>query len=796
MQIMEKLRIIPAFKSAVMIGVGILLGSKFYVPMYISIPLLLVLLLAGIFFHYKSNFQNVTITFTFIILLAFGFIRANYSFYHLPDESIANIPDTRYRASYELIGIVSELPYYDSSRVRFVLSSEMIVTRKDTINVTGDVMVNMRKNLYKPDEKPPELKPGDRISMIGRLSEAFEERNPGEFDYRRYLRLHDVYKIFYISGYDKTILLSRNNLGFFKQKILYPAKEYALNNIDEHLSGDRAAYLKGLVTGERSDISREMREAFINTGVMHLIAVSGLNVAYIIITITLLLTLFRVPYKYRIYVMIPVLIFYCLFTGAPASIVRATIMGILFLISISIQRKTNFFNIVGISALIILMYDPKQLFDPGFVLSYSAVISMVFFYNRFEQLLKNKIEELQRSGKQYIRIILVMFLTTLAAQIGTLPITAMYFGKISIISLFANLIVVPFANLALAIGFFQILAGIFSNYLSSVIAETNNILLSAQLGFIEWCASFEFAYVDFFGFNIYNIVIYFVCLILLITAVRNNIAFRIALCLLLVISVPLVNLNFKDETKITIIDVGHGNCTLIQTSEGKNILIDAGIRTRTFNSSERTIIPFLKRNGIGKIDLFIISNDKNSQGGAAHLIRNFKIGKIIQGKGITEDYTIDDAIIDRQVSRDFVMAGDIIPIDKHSAFYVLTPNFGDGLMPLTFVFKTGHVSFLFAEGLDKEEEKILVTRYGNILNSGVMKIPAHGSSQSLSAELLIKSSPLVSILQAGTFNRFDLPSDEVITKLYAAGNVIRRTDREGAIIFYTDGEKIWFDKWK
>lgn len=793
---MEKLRLIPAFKSALIIGIGILLGSKFYLPMYYSVPILFLLLLAGVYLYSKSHFKNITIIFAFIILVAFGFVRSNYSFFHLPDESIANIPDTRYRASYELIGVVSELPFYDSARVRFVLSTEKIVTRTDTIIVTGDVMVNMRKNLYKPEEPPPVLKPGDRISIVGRLSDAFEERNPGEFDYRRYLRLHDVYKIFYVSGYDKTIILSHDNLNYFEQNILYPAKEYALNNIDKQLSGDRAAYLKGLVTGERSDISREMREAFINTGVMHLIAVSGLNVAYIIITITLLLTLFRVPEKYRVFVMIPVLIFYCLFTGAPASIVRATIMGILFLISISIQRKTNFFNIVGISALIILMYDPKQLFDPGFVLSYSAVISMVFFYNRFEKLLKEKFEELQRSGRQHIRIILVMFLTTLAAQIGTLPITAMYFGKISIISLFANLVVVPFANLALAIGFFQILTGIFSDYMSSVIAEANNLLLTAQLGFIEWCASFDFAYVDFFGFNIYNIIIYFTCLILIITSIRNNIVFRIALCILLIISVPLVNFKFKDETKVTIIDVGHGNCTLIQTSNGKNILIDAGIRTRTFNSSERTIISFLKRSGVNKIDLFIISNDKNSQGGAAHLIRNFDIGKIIQGKGITEDYTIDDAIVEHQVSRDFVMAGDVIPIDKHSAIYILSPLFGDGVMPITFLFKTGEVSFLFAEGLDKEEEKILASRYGKILNSGILKIPAHGSSQALSAELLVKSAPLVSIIQAGSFNRFELPSDEVVTKLYATGNIIRRTDREGAIIFYTDGERIWFDKWK
>ncbi len=117
---------------------------------------------------------------------------------------------------------------------------------------------------------------------------------------------------------------------------------------------------------------------------------------------------------------------------------------------------------------------------------------MVFIYNLFEKIFNCKISEWNINEKKYVQNISVLFFTTLAAQIGTIPLTADYFGKVSVISLIANVIAVPLANLSLAIGFFQIITGIFSDYFSSIIAGTNNILLSFQLLFIKWCSSVKY----------------------------------------------------------------------------------------------------------------------------------------------------------------------------------------------------------------------------------------------------------------------------------------------------------------
>ena len=110
-------------------------------------------------------------------------------------------------------------------------------------------------------------------AIKGKLTEPAGKRNPGEFDYKRYLEIHDIHKTFYANGFKNVSVISRNNLNYFYQEIIFPAKNYVLSLIDKNYDLNEAAYLKGLVTGERSGITEEMKSDFVNAGVMHLIAV-------------------------------------------------------------------------------------------------------------------------------------------------------------------------------------------------------------------------------------------------------------------------------------------------------------------------------------------------------------------------------------------------------------------------------------------------------------------------------------------------------------------------------------------
>ena len=809
---MDQFKNIPAFKFALLFAAGILIGSKHEINILYLITAYTIFFLAVVFVSkYRSDIFNMIIISCLIV--SFGIFKANLDFFDLPENNISKIPDTKRKSNYELIGVISEIPYCDSSKIRFVLESEVIVTKYDSVNVTGEVIVTIRKNNYTDkNDSQPTLHVGNKVSLLGKLTEAFSSRNPGEFDYKHYLRLHDIYKTFLVFGYNNIEVISKENLGFFYQEIIYPSKIFALKNIDEYVGGDEGAYLKGLVTGERSDLSKELKQAFINTGVMHLIAVSGLNVAYIIISITLILSLIRLPQIPKTTITIIALIFYCLFTGSPASIVRATIMGILFLIAIILERKTYFYNIVGVSALIILIYDSKQLFDPGFILSYCAVITMVFFYERFEKLLAPKINEWDIKGKKYIRYMLVLFLTTLAAQIGTLPITATFFGKISFISLLANLFVVPIANIALAIGFFQIIISIVSPFLSSVIAESNNILLSIQLWFIRWCASFDFAYIEFYKFNLFYTIIYFLILLLLFTATRKNVKYRILLSVLIFSAAVLLNLELNKKLRVTFLDVGQGDCAVIQTPDDKTIIVDCGIKSLTYDSGERTIAPYLKRNGISRIDLLILTHyHLDHVGGVEYLLENFEVDKIFdngQRNNSNISKTIDNLVIAKKITRLKIKSGSLIDGIEKLRIYFLYPEKNENYLSyysrednqnnesIVCKLKYKDVDILFTGDIEEEVEEPIQKNYSNFIESDILKVAHHGSSTSSTIPFLVKSKPEYSIISCGTYNKFNHPSVNILNRLENISSKVLRTDMQGAIIIESDGFDIEVVEWR
>lgn len=809
---MKILQNIPAFKFSLFLIAGILAGSEIHFNMPL-ILLMLTLFLILLIILYKKK-QVVSLTITFAVLILFGILKSNIDFFIFPEDSIKSIPDTGNKSYVRLKGIVSEIPDYDSNKIKLILDTRQIYKGRDTFSVKGTIVVTVYENTFVKTKYPQTVvKAGDEVLLKGKLLEPPGKSNPGEFDYKNYLFLHNVYKTFRVTGYENVKVISNNNLSYFYQKIIFPCKIFAIENIDKYINGDGASYLKGLVTGERTDISPEMKDAFVNAGVMHLIAVSGLNVAYIIISVTLILSLFRIPVFPRTVITISLLIFYCIFTGSSPSIVRATIMGILILISLVIERKVNFYNTIGVSALLILIYDTKQLFDPGFILSYSAVISMVFIYNLMDKLFLYKINEWNFSWKKYLRIISVLFFTTLAAQLGTLPITADYFGKISIVSLLANVVVVPLANLSLAIGFFQIFSGIFSDYLSSVIAEANNILLPSQLFFIKWCASFKFAYIDIQNFNFSMIILYYLLILLLLTIKNRKEIFRNSVLILVSISIYfLINFDFNKKLRITFMDIGQGDCAVVETPDDKVILVDCGLIKDNYNSGERTIDPYLKRNGINKIDLLVITHLHNDHiGGINYLLQNYKIGKVIEsGQKVKTPFVLimDSLIKINNIPREIVKAGDMIDELKDIRLYFLFPDkkfvnsfgktFEDNLNngSVAFVLKYRDCEIFFSGDIEKEGESFLVENFSEFLKTDILKVAHHGSITSSTVPFILKNNPDISVISCGMFNKFNHPSDIVLNRLENIGSAIFRTDENNAVVIESDGYNERVINWK
>lgn len=807
---MQFLKNIPAVKFFIFFALGVIAGNFFFFSTQYLFILLVIFFLFNLVLIIKSSENNLRQVTLILLIFIAGLFKANIDFHLMESNSIKKFPDSGKDNYVQLTGIIKNIPDYDSGRVRFVLSSENIFTMKDSFNIAGDVIVRVFKSGQKIEDNTKELEEGDRVNLIGRLSTPQPVRNPDEFDYKRYLELQEIDKIFTVNGYNFYEVISKDNLSFLDKYIIYPSKKFALNNINRFVPGDEGAFLKAIVTGERTDITREMKVDFVNAGVMHLIAVSGLNIAYVIIFLTILFSILRIPQPYRLILIIILLFYYCLFTGSSPSIVRATFMGVFILVGFQIQRKIIIYNVIGFAGLLMLVYDSKQLFDPSFILSFAAVLSIVFLYKRFEDLFIVRVKA-DTLWKKFLFWMMVTFFITLAAQIGTLPLTALYFNKLSIVALLVNIFSVWASNISLAMGFLQILVGTFSDFLSSIIGEFNYWFLWIQLWFIKWSAQLPFSYVNIYKFSLVNLFLYLVFVINLFTFKKYNWIFRSTIGVLIIIAFYLTNLDFNKNLKIAFLDVGQGDCAVIHTPEGKTIVIDAGGQNFNYNAGENTLTPYLKRNDIDKIDLLVYTHlHMDHIGGLKYILENFKVENVLEsGQHYNSPYcnSIDSIIRAKKINRSVLRFGDVIKSDEFR-LYCLFPNeefvkistdysnsnLNNGSVVLKFKYKDTEV--LFTGDAEKESERFITQSYGSFLSCDILKAGHHGSITSTTIPLALKSNPKLALISCGLYNIYNHPSDIVLRRLKRLGTEIHRTDLDGALIVESDGKKINVVDWK
>lgn len=658
-----------------------------------------------------------------------------------------------------------------------------------------------------PKSKNIILNYADKIKVKGEYIVPEIARNYGGFNYREYLKTEGIYGIFEA---DKINVLEKkrwNFIAIFANNI----KQKTINSINEILPADTKDLFLGILIGYDDNLSEEIEISFRKSSLTHLLAVSGSHIAYIITGLAFSLRLLKVPKKAINILTIIFLILFMYIVDFSASVVRASIMGIIFLVSLIFYRKNDLLTTISLSILLILIENPYKILNIGLLLSYLATIGIIC-----GTILKAKEEANNTLLRRILKYLKELVEITLYANIFVIPITVYNFNTISLTFVISNLIAGILIGPITIGGFVLAIVSLIDSKIGYIIGIPYNLLLKLLIYSTKLTSIGPFAeifvstpsviIVIFYYIILFLVLLYFnfkhkgykrflinkflICINYFIKYLKKNYKFIIILFSLLTTIFFIFN-KIPKNLKIYFIDVAQGDSTLFITPTQKKILIDSGgAENGNFDVGKSTLFPYLLDRGITTLDYICISHfDSDHCDGFKYLLENMKIKNIIISKQyeVTSNFEeIMKLAVKKKVNVIKVEAGNILRVDKFVKFKIFSPKeeLTDDINDNSIVMKLEYNNFscLFTGDISKEIENKLVKEYGDNLKSSVLKVAHHGSKTSSAEEFINTVKPKVALIGVGKNNKFGHPTNEVIKKLEKIKVKIFRTDLNGEII--------------
>ncbi len=606
------------------------------------------------------------------------------------------------------------------------------------------------------------LKLGDLISVAGELEEPERNRVFNGFDYKKYL-------------YNKHIfyLMNANNISIMKKNsgLLFYFKNLVMDRINS-ISKSKG-YIMTFILGDKSFIDNEVKESYQDNGISHLFAVSGMHIS--LFAGIMLFFLKRVSYNnYFNYGMVCLfLLFYLFLAGFPASLLRASVMFILFSINKVFNLKISNLNILFMVIITILFIDPFYLFDIGFQFSY--LISGTLIMMRW------KIGVIKSKLKRSFYVSVVCFLVSF-------PICIYNFYGTNFMSVLFNLFYIPFVSI---IVFPLSLITFVFPFLDSVLYYSIFVMERISL----FISSINFGYIIFPKVNFGVYFIYYIVIFLSFWKIEFVLLFLVMLL------IHKGYIYFNSNLYVYYLDVGQGDSALIKLPNNSgNILIDTGgkfsyemekwrEKGSKYSIVKSSTIPFLKSFGIKKLDYFILSHgDYDHIGEAINLVDNFNVEKVIFNCGEFNDLEKElIKVLDKKKIKYYSCIKEL-NIDNNKLYFLQTKEYDNENDNSNVIYtKLYGYKFMFMGDAGVDKEKDILDKY-NISNVDVLKVGHHGSKTSSSKSFINEINPKNSIISVGKNNRYGHPNKEVLNNL--KGSKIYRTDQDGSIMFNIKNNKL------
>ncbi len=622
---------------------------------------------------------------------------------------------------------------------------------------------------------------GKTFRVTGKLKKPTHATVENGFDFFNYLRFNRAHWILDIENKED---ISGENSNLFVK--LAQMREGELKRIDQLYSGTSASFTKALIFGEQADISEDLYNQFKELGIVHILALSGMQVA--LVTAILFYVFLRLGLtRSHTYLLLACLLpFYAVITGLSASIVRACVMAAVFMFGQFFGLRLTAFKTITICLMGYLLINPFQVFQIGFQLSFLLTYGLILSTRIFQ--------------RRYHSPVVNLLVMTAICQMISLPIILYHFYEISLIGFLSNLIYVPLFTYLL----FPLTIGVYLFVHLGVLSQPALLLLDSIYHLLEKSTAFMSAFpvtTLLFGkppnLILALIVLCFVT-ILIVIEIRSKWLFTVCLITSLLLCYQYNDQRFSKEGEITFLDVGQGDSIFIQLpANGGTYLIDTGgatlfgkedwaLQNGQFDPGEDIILPFLKSKGIKVIDKLILTHaDQDHVGGALAIAEALEVQEILipfeQRKEFLETDIIKEAIND-QIPIKEVQAG-MRWSTGDANFTIISPlDKVEEKNESSVVIKAhiNQIDWLFVGDLGEPGESILLENKTE-LKADILKVGHHGSRNSSKEQFIKAVNPKIAVISSGRNNRFGHPHEEVIELLHNEEISIYRTDMQGSI---------------
>jgi len=731
-----------------------------------------------------------------------------------PDQPPSGIRQLLQHKSVVLMGTVYHTPQRGPSHTRIRLHLEAFKEGKDWRPVSGNLLVNIR-------ECQGDWPVGQRLIGKVRLRPVRNFNNPGGFDYRQYLANNRIWLRGYVQRDADLVPLDKPEKSCVH--LLHQVRLRSRAFLEARLPPEHAGLYRALLLGERFALSTDLREVLYNSGVGHLLAISGLHLGLVAGFAFLMFhfVLARTPavsgrWGARPGAALAAFFFalaYGLLTGMGLPALRATIMLAVFSVALVIQRERDLLNSLLLAALLILILYPDALFAASFQLSFVGVFTLIRVLPLLPapQILSHQLGregKFRRLGPRFYQFVCGSILLSLY----TAPVALYHFHRLTPAGIFVNLVAVPLVGfLILPAGLLALVFLILSPFLAGFLLKLGSLGLNLVIFTATQFSSLSWATLWPGTPQAWQVgLAYVVLLVPFIKAPRRwRAGIFMAGSLLLLITAWPISGHFGSEQsflRVTYLDVSQGSSAVVEFPGKTAMLIDGGgFYGSSFDLGRHVVAPYLWRRRIRSLEAVVLTHPHPDHfKGLIFVVRHFPVKQFWYSKvhvGHRGFFELVNTLARKNVH---CLGPEELksPPNMHGVNVRILhppPDFTSSsgmptaaeLNNLSVVLRLNYknVSFLFPGDIEKEAEYRLA-RLPAFEPVDVLLVPHHGSRTSSSLPLLRRLQPRIAVYSVGFDNRFHLPAHEVRKRYATLGIQTYRTDRDGAITIVTDGHKI------